>query len=148
RRADHAVQPARGMLLEAVDEGERGVQALAARLFVPYVAEAALAFHLPARRSETGSEIGAQAALCHERRPTVPDRTQVDKRGDAALEQLAVGEFGAGCAHRIVVRSEGLRALVQAGAELAAHTVLLADATVGRLAPGMRVHVDQARHHH
>jgi hypothetical protein len=148
RRADDAVQAARRMLLEAIHERERGIEALAARLLVPDVAEAAVAFHLPARGGEAGREIGAQSALCHQRRPAVPDRAEVDERGDSALEQFAVGKFGAGRTHRVVVRRIGLRALVESCAELSAQAVLFANAAVGRLATGMRMHVDESGHGH
>ncbi len=146
-RRQHARQPARRVARQALGEREGGLEAPPAGLLVPFVLQLVIILELPARRGEARRQERAQAAALGERFPAVPSRTDIDDRGDAAAQQLAVGELGGRGAALGVGGGVRLRALEEPRHVHRAHAVLLADAAVRRLVSGMRVHVDQARHH-
>ena len=146
---DHAGQQRRrGMLREAVDEGERRLHALAAARLVPVEAERMIVGEPPARAGVARREEAAHAALDEDVGPAVVDRRNVAHRRDAALEQFAQRHFEARAAQRRIGNVEGLTALVEARHVHVGDAVLLADAAIDRLVARVRVDVDEAGHHH
>src|SRR6185436_3675850 len=98
------------MLDRRVDEFQRRLEAFLARLLVPIVFELEIVLELPASRGIAGGEKGSEPAFGEELGPTVPRRRDVDQRGDAAFQQLAVGKLGAGRTKLIVGGIERLGA--------------------------------------
>src|SRR5271170_2458575 len=98
-----------------IDDAERLVKAGAAARLVPVVARAEVVFEKPARRRVARREKRAQAAFREKIDPAVKQRRDVDKRGDAAEQQLAIGELGGRRATLVIGRREGLTALVKPG---------------------------------
>ena len=147
-RREHPGEPAARVLRQPVDEAERRFEALAPGLLVPFVAQLVVVRELPARGRKARREESAQTAAPGQVRPAVPGRADVHDRSDAASQELAVGEFGGRGPAFAVGGRVSLRALEKPGHVHVAHAVFLADAAIGRLVSRMRMHVDQARHHH
>src|SRR5882672_8206227 len=96
-----------------VNEVERGGKTGAAARLVPGVVQLVVVFEIPPRGGIAGREKAAQPAFREQLDPAGPRRRNVDKAGDAAEQELAIGEFGARRAGFVVGRREGLRALVE-----------------------------------
>jgi hypothetical protein len=147
-RRDDTGQPARGMRQRLVDHPQRLREAGPAARLVPVIARAEIVFEKPSRRGIPRGEESAHAAPGEELDPAVERRRDVDQRGHAAQQQLAIGELGAGGARLVIGHRECLTALVESGHMHVGDAVLLADAAIKRLVMRVRMDVDEARHHH
>src|SRR5208282_6865537 len=107
-------------------ERQRRRETVATAPLVPVELQIEVVSETPARRGVAWGEKAAHSAPGEEVDPAIPGGRDIDERSDAAQQQFAVGEFGAGGTCLIVRRGKRLRALVEPGHVHIAQAMLLA----------------------
>ena len=97
---------------------------------------------VPARGIEPGCCEHSKPATRHHIDPAGIGKSYIDQRGDAAQQQVAIGNLGAKF-QPFGFDRVSTKAFVQPGHVVLANAVILADAAEKRFARGMRVDIDQ-----
>ena len=147
RRGDDPGQPSAWVSPGFPDQPQRRVEAATTGGLVPAVFQLPAIVHVPARGGIARCQKDAHSPARREVDPAVVGAGDVHHAGDAGQHHLAERHLLAGHA-RLGVGAQGDGAFVQARHVLRGQPVLLAHAAEKRLGAGMRMQIDQPRHHH
>jgi len=146
-RCQHAEEAPALVPRGGIDHAQRLRHGLAPGRLVPLVLDAMAVAGEPAGRAIGGRKTGADAAAGEILGPVGARRGIIHEGGDATLQHLRHREERRGAARVLVGAHQQHELVERAHAELG-RAALLHQAAVEGLARGVRMDVDQARHHH